>query len=202
MNDTDYSSRARICAGLIAATAFVALAVQPILGEGTYLANLGGILRFFTIWGNVGACAVMAAIAFGARISPKVLASLATMLAVIGLVYWGLLAGEHHPVGLDRITNQSHHTVIPIAFVAWWFVFTPPSANSIGAVPAIMAPPLTYGAFALVLGQFTGFYAYFFLDQPALGWGQFLINNVVLASFFALSGAGLVALKNRFGRKA
>lgn len=195
-----YSHRQRLLAGLIAIASFAALAVQPALGEGSYAENLGAMLRFFTIWGNVGACVIMAAIAFGLRVSPKVLASLATMLAVIALVYWGLLAGEHHPTGPDRITNQFHHTIIPAAAIAWWFAFTPPSTGSLGSVPAIMVPPLSYGAFAVVLGELTGFYAYFFLDLPALGWGQFLINNVVLAAFFALLGAGLVALKKRFGR--
>ena len=70
------------------------------------------------------------------------------------------------------------------------------------AVPAIMVPPLTYGAFAVILGQLTGFYAYFFVDLSSLGWWQFVINNVVLAVFFALLGAGLVSLKNRFGSGA
>ncbi|WP_299194432.1 Pr6Pr family membrane protein [uncultured Erythrobacter sp.] len=202
VSESDYSSRQRLFAGAIAIASFSALAVQPALGEGSYMENLGAMLRFFTIWGNVGACIVMAAIAFGLRVSPKVLASLATMLAVIALVYWGLLAGEHHPTGADRVTNQFHHTIIPAAVIAWWFAFTPPSTGSLGAVPAIMVPPLSYGAFAVVLGELTGFYAYFFLDPPSLGWGQFLINNVVLAAFFALLGAGLVALKRRFGRSA
>lgn len=202
MTEHSYSNRQRMIAGLIAAIAFVALAVQPTLGEWSYLENLGGVLRFFTIWGNVAACGVMAAIAAGVRVSDRIMASLATMLAVIGLVYWGLLAGDHNPVGLDRLTNQSHHTIIPAAFVGWWVMCTPPSTSGLQAVPAIMVPPLTYGAFAAILGELTGFYAYFFLDLPALGWGQFLINNVVLAAFFALLGAGLVTLKNRFGRSA
>jgi len=62
-----------------------------------------------------------------------------------------------------------------------------------------MVPPLTYGAFAFVLGEMTGFYAYFFLDLPTLGWVQFLISNFVLAVFFALVGTGLVAIKNKIG---
>ena len=59
-----------------------------------------------------------------------------------------------------------------------------------------MVPPLTYGAFALVLGQLTGFYPYFFTDLPALGWPIFLLSNVLLALFFAILGSGLVTLKN------
>ena len=40
-----------------------------------------------------------------------------------------------------------------------------------------MVPPLAYGAFAFVLGEATGFYAYFFLDLSKLGWTNFLGTN-------------------------
>ena len=60
-----------------------------------------------------------------------------------------------------------------------------------------MVPPLSYGAFSLVLGHLTGFYAYFFVDLNELGWGQFLINNAGLAVFFAALGAVLVTAKNQ-----
>lgn len=191
-----YSSSARWLAGIIAALAFGALAVQPLLGAGTYIENLGGMLRFFTIWGNVAACVIMAMIAFGRQVSPRTMAALATALTVIGGIYWALLSGEHHPTGYDRITNQFHHTIIPVACVLWWFKFTPKAPVTRALIPAIMVPPLTYGAFALVLGQMTGFYPYFFTDLPALGWPMFLLSNVLLALFFAGLGAGLVTLKN------
>jgi len=70
------TSTARLWAGIIAVLAFCALAVQPLLGEGSYLANLGAMLRFFTIWGNVGACVVMAAIALGRHVPRGVMAAL------------------------------------------------------------------------------------------------------------------------------
>lgn len=197
-----YSQKPRIIAGAIAAAAFFALAVQPTLGDGSYLANLAAMVRFFTIWGNIAACLIMGAIALGVRVSPKVMAALATMLAIIGLVYWGLLAGDHHPTGFDRITNQFHHTIVPAAVILWWLAYTPPSPSVLELVPAIMAPPLSYTAFALVLGHLTGFYAYFFIDLPALGWVSFLIANVVLAVVFALLGVGMVALKNRLNRSS
>ncbi|MEP2735632.1 MAG: Pr6Pr family membrane protein [Erythrobacter sp.] len=195
-----YSSRACLFAGIIATLAFAALAVQPLLGEGTYIENLGGMLRFFTIWGNVAACVIMALIALGRNISRPVMAALATALTVIGGIYWALLSGEHHPAGYDRITNQFHHTIIPVLGVLWWLKFTPKAPATRALIPTVMVPPLTYGAFALVLGQMTGFYPYFFTDLPALGWPMFLLSNVLLALFFAALGAGLVTFKNAVQR--
>ncbi|GAA4044176.1 Pr6Pr family membrane protein [Parerythrobacter jejuensis] len=193
---TPPSRQARLLAAAIAFLALAALGVQPSLGEGTLLENAGGLVRFFTIWGNIAAAVIMGCIALGRPVSTPVMAALATMLTVIALVYWGLLAADHHPVGLDRITNQVFHTIVPLAVIGWWLRFTPPAPAILPLVPVIMAPPLAYGLFAFVLGELTGFYAYFFLDLPQLGWAQFLLSNLVLAVFFAVLGAGLVALKN------
>ena len=195
---TPYSAK-RATAGWIAGCGITALLVQPALGEWSYLENLGFLLRYFTIWGNIAACIVMGLAMFGRDVPRSVMAALATALAIIGGIYWGLLSGQHHPVGIDRVTNQAHHTIVPILTILWWLRFTPPAESIKALLPVIMVPPLTYGAFAFVLGELTGFYAYFFVDLPSLGWTQFLINNAGLALFFAAVGAGLVWLKNKLG---
>ena len=186
----------RALAGAISLAAFGALALQTTINEGSVIENFGGMARFFTIWGNIAACLVMGWIAAGRHASRGVLASLATSLSVIALVYWGLLAGDHNPVGLDRVTNQFHHTIIPATVIAWWLAYTAPAPRALALVPAIMVPPLIYGAFAFALGEMTGFYAYFFLDLPALGWSNFLINNAGLALFFGVHGFLLVKAKS------
>lgn len=191
----------RIFAACIAGAASASLAIEIAVGQGSVLANAAGLLRFFTIWGNVAACAVMGWAAFGRPVSPKVMAALVTMLTVIGSVYWALLAADHHPEGWQIVTNQAFHTLVPIAVVAWWLRFTPPSADVSSLIPAIMTPPLAYGAFAVVLGELTGFYAYFFLDLTRLGIFQFAISNVVLAAFFAMVGAGLATMKNALNKR-
>ena len=194
-----HRSAGRLTAAVIAGLSGFAVLIQPTLGEWSYIGNFGGMMRFFTMWGNVAACVIMAAIAFGKDVPRSVMAALATALTIIGGIYWGLLSGMHHPVGLDRVTNQFHHTIVPILTILWWLRFTPPADSIKALLPVIMIPPLTYGAFAFVLGELTGFYAYFFVDLPKLGWTQFLINNAGLALFFAAVGAGLVWVKDRLG---
>lgn len=191
---------ARLSAGAIGTLIVAAFALESTLGEGTVAQNAVGMLRFFTIWGNLATAAVMLWIATGRQAPAGILAALATALTVIGTVYWILLAGEHHPEGLGRLTNQVFHTIAPIAFIGWWFAFAPSAPDIRALVPAIMVPPLTYGLFAFILGEATGFYAYFFLDLPNIGWAQFLINNVVLAAFFAALGAALLWIKRTLAR--
>ena len=195
-----YSLRARQSAALISVLALVSIAILPVVGEGGFLANLGGLLRFFTIWSNLAAAVIFAIIAIRRPVSRGIMAALATALTVVGSIYWTLLSGDHQPVGIERITNQVHHTIVPIAGVVWWVMFTPKAPANLALVPAIMVPPLSYGAFAFVLGELTGFYAYFFVDLPALGWTKFIISNVALALFFALLGLGLLTIKNAINR--
>ena len=191
-----FSPTARLAAGTIAIIAAASLIVQPFLNDGSYLGNLGGMVRYFTIWGNIAATLAMGWIAIGKGMPRAVLASLATSLTVVGAVYWVLLAGYHTPTGLGWYTNQIHHSFVPIATVAWWFGYTTPAPKIMPMLPTIMAPPLSYGMFAFLLGEATGFYAYFFINLPDLGWTNFLLNNVGLALFFAGLGAVLITLKN------
>ncbi|MEP5938005.1 MAG: Pr6Pr family membrane protein [Erythrobacter sp.] len=197
---TNFPTTARLAAGAIAFIAAASLIAQPMLRDGSYLSNLGGMVRYFTIWGNIAATLAMGWIAMGRGLPRAVLASLATSLTVVGLVYWALLAGYHTPTGLGWYTNQVHHSFVPIATVAWWFCYTTPAPKIMPMLPTIMAPPLSYGLFAFLLGEATGFYAYFFINLPELGWANFLLNNVGLALFFAALGAVLVALKNQAKR--
>lgn len=185
----------------IAILGTIALAVQTTLGDDGVLDNALNLLRFFTIWSNVAACVIMALVAVGRPVAPSILAALATALAVVGLVYWTMLAGDHHPVGLDRLTNQVFHTIVPVATVTWWLRYAPTPRSISPHVPVIMVPPLSYGLFAFVLGELTGFYAYFFLDLPAMGWPSFVLSNIVLAVFFGVSGAGLLFIKRRLSRE-
>lgn len=191
-----YSSTARVTAGIIAIAALTSMAMQSMINESGVAENFVLLFRFFTIWSNFTAALLLAWIARGRQVPPAILAALATALTVVGSVYWTLLSADHYPVGLDIVTNQIFHSFVPAATLLWWFAFAPRPKAIATALPVIMIPPLCYGAFAFVLGEATGFYAYFFLELPELGWTQFLINNVGLALFFALIGAILLGIKS------
>jgi hypothetical protein len=200
-----YTPSARVAAAVIAISAIGALALQTTLNldrDGSPLVAAGLLLRFFTIWSNLAAGIVMAVVALGKRVAPAILHALATALAIVGTVYWALLAGDHHPVGLDRVTNQFHHTLVPAATILWWFAFAPRPRAGWRALPAVMVAPVAYAVFALGYGAVSGFYAYFFLDAGTLGWGQLALNIVGLALFFLLVGALLMAIKRLVSARA
>ena len=200
-----YSKPARATGAIIAVAAFGALALQTSLNldrDGSPLVAAGLLLRFFTIWSNLAAGIVMALVALDRKVAPAILHALATALAIVGVVYWALLAADHQPVGLDRVTNQFHHTLVPVATILWWFAFAPRPRAGWRALPAVMVAPVAYAVFALGYGAVSGFYAYFFLDADKLGWGQLALNIAGLALFFLLVGTLLMAIKQLVSARA
>nr|WP_298894858.1 Pr6Pr family membrane protein [uncultured Altererythrobacter sp.] len=166
----------------------------------TPLENFALLFRFFTIWSNFAGGVAMLWIAAGKPISERVTFALATALTIVALVYHALLAADHHPVDLDWWTNLNFHTVIPATFVLWWAVFSDRAHLTWRSLPWVMVFPIIYTAFALIYGASTGFYAYFFLDLPSLGWGQLLLNMIGLSLFFVAMGAVLLALRKLLRR--
>jgi len=189
---------ARITAALIALAAFTALGVQITINaeaDISPLAAAGLLLRYFTIWGNLAAAILMLHLARGGYVRADIMAALSTALVIIAVVYWALLSGYHNPIGFDRVTNQFHHTIVPAATIGWWMAFSDKVASIPRALATIMAGPLIYTAFALVVGAVSGFYPYFFLDRSMLSWGEIALYQAGLAAFFAMTGAALIAVK-------
>ena len=195
------STVARLLAALLALAALGSLGAQMTVRGGGALEAAGAMLRYFTIWANLAAGILFTLAAITGRTGQRTGTALATALAIVAAVYWGLLSGQHHPTGVARITNQFHHTIVPLGAIGWWLAYTKPAERALTLVPAIMAPPVAYGIFAVVLGEATGFYAYFFLDLPRQGVAGFAIAVVVLAMVFALVGLGLNALRSAIARR-
>ena len=164
------------------------------------LENFALLFRFFTIWSNFAGGLVMLWIAAGKPVSERVTFALATALTIVALVYHALLAADHHPVGLDWWTNLNFHTIVPAAFVAWWVVCSDRAHLTWRSLPWVMVFPVFYSVFALIYGASTGFYAYFFLDLPSLGWAQLLVNMLGLSAFFVAMGAVLLGMRRLASR--
>ena len=195
---TAFSRPARISAALLSAFAFVSLVLQIYgnmqRGE-EFGPVVGWMFQFFTIWGNFATGVVFARIAWRARIEPRVPFALAAALVIIAVVYHLLLAAQHHPEGLDWWTNLAHHTLVPLGGVLWWLAFSREQMISWKSLPVVVAVPLVYGGFALANGAVTGFYPYFFLDLPDLGWPLLLANMAGLALLFMAVAALLLGIR-------
>ena len=121
----------RALAALIAAIGLTTIALQTTVNlevEGSPVVAFAKLLRFFTIWTNLGGALMFAWLASGRGFSARTLLALATAYAFVALVYHALLSATHHPVDLDWWTNLMFHTVLPAAAIGWWLAFAPAAA--------------------------------------------------------------------------
>lgn len=160
-------------------------------GAGDVAATLWLMAGFFTVLTNLSVALAMAAVALRWRIGARAAAALTVAILGVGIVYHLLLARLWAPQGLAWWSDQGLHTAVPIGMALWWWAFAP---KGIGArdLPALLAWPVAYTAYALARGAATGFWPYPFLNADSLGWPQVALNIAGIAAGFAVLGAGLI----------
>lgn len=127
-------------------------------------------------------------------------------LTIYGLitlsVYWALLAPTHHPQGLVFWANLVLHLVVPAAMAVEDLLVPWPRTKA--AVPLwILVFPLAYCAFAVIRGELTGWYPYFFLNKNEVGGWVFLgLFLAGLLAVFAALAYGWRLVVHRRRRKA
>jgi len=177
-------------------------------GTRSVLGSTVVFFSYFTILTNILAALALTApaIAPDSRIgrwtsSEGVRAAVAMYIAVVGLVYHALLAGTWNPQGLQLVVDQILHTVMPIAFVLDWVLFTPKGRLRWVDAAKWLAYPLLYGLWTVIHGQTIGWYPYWFIDVAALGVGPALRNFALLLVFFLILGLGVVAVDRLLGHR-
>ena len=197
---------ARLVAGVIAAVAWTAIAVQM----GLNFADAGGkgvplwrvpidLYGYFTIWSNTLVALITTRFALGGDEKgllgqPATMAATVVYIIVVGAIYNTLLVQYSHQTGLRLTLDTIFHTVIPLAYPLWWLVFVPRGRLGWGALLPSIVFPMAYGVFALIKGSITGKYAYFFIDVGKYGLGQVLINLAALGLLYGLLMAGVIWL--------
>jgi hypothetical protein len=210
----EMSGAARLWRILFALVGWGGLIAQyGLMIEGGTRSVLGSTVVFFsyfTILTNILAALALTApaVAPDSRLgrwtsSEGVRAAVAMYIAVVGLVYHALLAGTWNPQGLQLVVDQILHTVMPIAFVLDWLLFTPKGRLRWVDPVKWLAYPLLYGLWTVVHGQMIGWYPYWFIDIGALGWVRALTSFGALLVFFLGLGLVVTALDrglSRFGK--
>lgn len=196
----------RVAAAIIGLAGWLALALQLVVtiylnaqqGRGAAIA-LWRFFGYFTILTNLLVAVTVTRVALnrspgGARPQPSFLAGVMLMIAVVGVVYEGLLSGRVPAMGpFWWLADRTLHYAVPATFVLWWLTFAPKHGLTAADPARWLIFPLLYLIYALVRGAFDGWYPYFFIDAGALGYGRALMNAVVLTAIVLAVGHGVVA---------
>lgn len=152
-------------------------------------------LGYFTILSN-GFCALVATAHARGRPPPGwVTTAAAVSIAMVGSLYFLLLRDQWDPRGLQMIVNVAMHYVVPPAFVLFWWISVPHRALVWADTLRVLVWPITYLAYVLLRGEWSGHYPYFFIDVARLGYPAALGNAAGISLAFAVTGLVFVGLK-------
>lgn len=165
---------------------------------------LGGLVSFFsyftvlsnTLVATVLTCALTSRESAARRwfLQPWVSSGVAVSIAVVGLAYNILLRHLWHPEGWQWLADELMHDVMPLLFLAWWWLCVPKGTLRLRHIALWVIYPLLYFAYALLRGHLLAVYPYPFIDVDKLGYPQVFANAGGLLAGFVLIALVLIAL--------
>lgn len=172
---------------------------------------LGGLVSFFsyftvitnTLVAVVLTCVVTHRESAARRwfLQPWVSSGIAVSIAVVGLAYSILLRHLWHPQGWQFIADELLHDVMPLLFLAYWWVCVPKGTLRLIHLPLWLIYPLVYFAYALLRGHLLGAYAYPFIDVALLGYPQVFVNAGGILAGFVLIALLVIGIDHWKGRR-
>lgn len=164
-------------------------------GTGSVTEIIIRYFSFFTIFTNliVALCSTILLLKpkskFGDFFSKlTTLTAITVYITVVGIVYNAILRFLWKPQGLQYVTDELLHTVIPLLFILVWFKYV--SKNNLKYKNALtwLVYPLVYIIYIAIRGEITGEYPYPSIDVGQLGYSKVLINSGGLViAFLGLS---------------
>ncbi|WP_411737734.1 Pr6Pr family membrane protein [Pseudomonas sp. BF-R-25] len=165
---------------------------------------LGGLVSFFsyftvlsnTLVATVLTCALTSRESAARRwfLQPGVSGAIAVSIAVVGLAYNILLRHLWHPEGWQWLADELLHDVMPLLFLAWWWLCVPKGTLRLRHIALWVIYPLLYFAYALLRGHLLAVYPYPFIDVDKLGYPQVFVNAGGLLAGFVVIALLVIAL--------
>jgi hypothetical protein len=128
----------------------------------------------------------------------KTATAITVYITIVGVVYNLVLRYLWEPEGWQLLADELLHTIIPLLFLLYWFVFI--RRNNLQWKDAFLwlLYPLIYLVFVLIRGAVTGLYPYPFINVIALGYNQVFLNCGILFLVFLFFSFLFIAIgRNR-----
>ena len=200
------SSRARWAAALVAASAWIGIAVQfdaSLRTVGSIAGTAWTMALFFTVIANLATAILFTGIAWGKEsyAQPVVTGGATVIMLLVGITYALLLRGLIELSGGAKLADFLLHSVTPVLVPLFWLAFAPKGLLRWRDPWLWAAAPLLYLPYALARGAIGGRYAYPFIDVARIGGAQVALNALGLAVAFVGASFALVALDHELGRR-
>jgi hypothetical protein len=131
---------------------------------------------------------------------PGVMTAIAVYIAIVGIVYNLVLRALWKPEGMQRLVDELLHTVIPLLYVVFWFVYVSSHALPWKSISSWLIFPFVYFLYVLFRGALSGFYPYPFLNVPEHGYGAVLLNSLYIMCAFVLFSVVFISIGKARGK--
>jgi hypothetical protein len=129
------------------------------------------------------------------------LTAILVYIVIVGAIYNLILRFIWQPLGLQRIVDELLHSVIPLLFLAYWFIFVYKNDLKWKDVWLWLIYPLVYLLFIFARGAFSGFYPYPFINVDQLGLLKTLVNAFYIALAFLTISFVFISIGKLTGKK-
>ncbi len=192
-----YASIAAI-AGWITVILRFYLSINTSLADGTGIGS--GVISFFSYFTVLTNILVALAFTAGSMKSsnakpqlvtsllqqPSTVTAIAVYITIVAAVYHLLLSQLWDPQGLTKIVDIMLHTVMPAAYLIYWWLGVPKRSLQWRGALVWLSYPIGYSVYTLLLGAVRNQYPYPFTDVSALGYTQVLFNSLGMLALFAI----------------
>lgn len=149
---------------------------------------------FFTIQSNILVAICFTVLWFKPKnklelffLDNKILTAITMYITIVGIVYNLILRFLWMPTGMQRITDEILHLVIPFLVLIYWFRFVSKKSLEYKNVFPWLLFPFLYLVYTLVRGYFFNFYPYPFLEANIIGYTSVFVNSFyMLIAFFSV----------------
>jgi hypothetical protein len=194
----------KVTASLLALIAWFCVVLQFYISTDTFT----NVISYFTILCNsLIAVSLTFSVFFSQTLLGKFFSGLSVKTAValyifiVFVVYNTVLRGIWKPTGWQLFLDNILHVAIPILYILYWLFLADKGKLNWKNGFYWLIFPLFYLIYSLIRGSAVGWYPYPFLNVDKLGFGQVLINIVIMLIVFLISGSALIAINNKFEKK-
>jgi hypothetical protein len=128
------------------------------------------------------------------------LTAITVYITIVGVVYNVILRFLWKPQGLQYVTDELLHTIIPLLFILYWFLFVPKKGLQYKQFLPWLIYPLLYVIYTAIHGAISGYYPYPFINVTELGYGKVMINTGGLLLAFSILSLFLIAIAKYMNR--
>jgi len=172
------------------------------------LETLVRYFSFFTILTNILVAIVFSVLCVNPNNRLKfflrynVITAVGVYIFVVGFVYNTILRFIWQPHGLQLIVDEMLHLILPIIYIVSWF-YNNNNYCSINwkDIYIWLIYPLVYLTIILILGSFSNYYPYPFVNVFELGYQTVFINCILLTLFFGVVSVMFVGISRLRSRK-